>query len=207
MGLRIVVAGAVALPLALSGSSARSQEVTVRETFLDAPTEWCPPDFGVPVIVSVEGLVIHAYEPYPTRRTLVAVRRGGAPRDVQAIEAVPGDRVRVRRGVEGRDVPPFSVNAEEQLQRIGVMSAEGHLCVGPRDRREGDVAWRIRDEAGAVVIEGRARSPLWWWHVSPEGAGTYPTRLGIGDAQFVVAERPRITVTTEAFAAPRTGNP
>ena len=175
--------------IAVGGSVAAQEanEVFLDATYLGAPTEWCPADAGVPVVIKMDGPDIFA-TPEDWPRT-VRVRRGGQVSSVSSEEHIISFE---------RDRDDFHTRV------IGRFSAEFRGCQNLSGTPRVEGRWRLKANDGSELDAGDL-DEAWLGHFSlpffeSAGAGLSIYYAKIGDRAFFTASRPNVT-TSQTFAA------
>ena len=195
-------AGVLAFPVLLAGSLACADPVTVRERFLDAPTEWCPADRGIPVVVEMRGLVVHEPAPPEAQRNWIGVRRGSERRITTFDDRSPSsDAVRVRRGAEAVGVlTGRNTETVEEFQRLGTLHIDGRRCASiVHWDNPSEILWRVVDDDGTIVQSGTTERWSWRYYIQVMSARRYPEDLMVGEARLIVRDRPEVVHLIEGF--------
>ena len=192
---------------ALVGSAALADEANVvrlHAAHLDAPTEWCAADSGVPVIMSIDGPELFVSVPLAEQPSAVKVRRGG--NEVQRVEVGRKDPTELvtRFGNEGThsSTSTTSVNTRpSNVTPVGRLEAKVLVCQSMWPRERDQMSWRVVDADGNVAAEGDGEL------VRADQFGIFntfrphPQALRLGEHTFVVMAYPTFERTTEAFAS------
>ena len=154
-------------------------DVFLDATYLAAPTEWCPAEEGVPVVVQMDGPdVIEGPAEWPRK---IRVRRGGAAVEVDAI---------------GEDI-------EANAPVIGRFSANFRGCQTPWTVPRVSGVWKLMNESGSVIETGEFTSG---WSLAGQTLFRRVNRTSkshfadLGDRVFYTAVEPEI-MTNQTFAA------
>ena len=178
---------------ALAAGSAAAQEVN--EVFLDAsylgaPTEWCPADKGVPLVVKMDGPdIVEGPKNFP-----------------KTVKERKGTSVRI---VDGENTASFmrpGVLAAPDAPVIGRFSAEFQTC---------DSAWRSGQVTGHWRVIGTDGSNIGSGAFENENVGSFhqpffrkfsglsdATHATFGDQRFFTAGRPETKITEMFLAKP-----
>lgn len=190
VGIRSGLARTLSVFLIAVGSSAAAQEnneIFLDATYLSAPTDWCPADAGVPVVIKMDGPDIFA-TPEDWPRT-VRVRRGGEVSTVASEEYT----ISLERD---RD--------EFHTRVIGRFSAEFRACQDPWSTPRVKGHWRLRANDGSELDTGDlddarlGRFNLPFFRSAGARLNIYYAK--IGDHVFFTAGLPNVT-TSQTFAA------
>jgi hypothetical protein len=175
--------------IAVGGSVAAQEanEVFLDATYLGAPTDWCPADAGVPLVIKMDGPdIITTPKDWP--RT-VRVRRGGKT------SVVVGSEEYTRSLQRRRDF---------DTEVIGRFSAEYRVCQDPWSTPRVEGRWRLKASDGSELDAGDLddawfglSSLPFFRRVSTFSDGYFAK---IGDRVFFTADSPNVT-TSQTFAA------
>ncbi|MEF3046038.1 hypothetical protein [Pseudotabrizicola sp. L79] len=149
LGAAAALEGAALMACLMPAGAAMAQEaeaVVLDVSYLAAPTDWCPADAGVPMIVAMNGPDI-IKGPSETPRK-VRERRGG----------------QVSITHSGQNTAAFHRAGDfsgPKAEVIGRFAAEFRACLGALDRPRATGAWRVVGPDGAEVEAGvLADAPL-----------------------------------------------
>jgi hypothetical protein len=189
-GFRSGLASTLSIFLIVVGGSVAAQEANelfLDATYLGAPTDWCPADAGVPVVIKMDGPdIIATPEDWP--RT-VRVRRGGR------ISYVGSEK---NTASLQRDRDDFDTEV------IGRFSAEFRACQDPWSTPRVEGRWRLTASDGSELDAGDLDEALpghlWLPFFRRVGAFSDVYNAKIGDRAFFTASRPNVT-TSQTFAA------
>ena len=185
--------------------------IFMHQRFLDAPTEWCAKDEGVPVILTSDGPDVFRGEFARDATPRVRVRRGGGASEVVDVAPIEADEIRSRRGTQLRVLNTNNYSAidarTENLVHFGRLRFEITACQSLWADTYGNGTWEVVGDEGAILMSGEIDRPLiypeqnqvFWW-------GSFPKGLRVGGATLVVKNSPNVTRTTEAFASPEEGD-
>ncbi len=205
---------AVALALVLNPSVALASDadtIFMHERFLDAPTEWCAKDEGVPVVLTSDGPDVFRGEFARDVTPRVRVRRGGGAADVVDVAPIEADEIRSRRGTQLRVLKTENYSGidarTENLVRFGRLRFELTACQSLWGDTYGNGAWEVVDDEGSILMSGEIDQPpihpglnQLFWHRS------FPKGIRLGGATLVIKNKPNAMRTTEAFASPEEGD-
>ncbi|MFZ1726037.1 MAG: hypothetical protein WBO29_09205 [Albidovulum sp.] len=179
----------VALPAASPVTAQEANKVMLDATYLGAPTDWCPADAGVPMVMNMDGPdIIEGPKGWPKT---VKVNRGG---DLQIVHT-------------GENTASFNRRddfAGPNATVIGRFSAEFQTCYSPWSTPRFTGRWRLTASDGANIGSGEFEDaryggmylPL-FRHVSGPANAQYAK---FGDRMLFTATRPE-TMITQTFAA------
>lgn len=181
--------------------------VRLHAAYLDAPTDWCAADAGVPIVMTIDGPDLFVGVPLSEQPTAVKVRRGGS--DVQRVEVGRTDPTELitRYGTEGvhSSTSTTSVNVTPaSVTPVGRFMAEVQVCQSLWPRERDEMAWRVVAADGRVAAEGRTSVRVDQFAVF-DTFRPYPQALKLSDETFVVMAEPEFQRTTEAFVALESG--
>ncbi|MGB3313315.1 MAG: hypothetical protein WBB85_02790 [Albidovulum sp.] len=176
----------------LAAGSAAAQEanqVVLDATYLGAPTEWCPADAGVPLVVKMDGPdIVEGPKAWP--RT-VKVNRGG---NLQIVHT--GENTASFNRVEDF--------GDEEAEVIGRFSADFRTCLSAWSSPRLTGTWSATATDGAELGSGTFENDYYgnihlpfFRSVSGPSEAHYAT---FGDRKFFTAGRPE-TKITQTFAA------
>lgn len=186
-GFRSGLARTVSVFLIAVGGSVAAQEaneVFLDATYLGAPTDWCPADAGVPMVIKMDGPdIITTPEDWP--RTM-RVRRGG------------------RIGITFREETNPWLRDTFDTEVVGRFSAEFRACQDPWSTPRVEGRWRLKASDGSELDAGDLDDALPGHLGLPffrrVGAFSDVYNAKIGDRAFFTASRPNVT-TSQTFAA------
>jgi hypothetical protein len=179
------VVNALVAGLLFGAGSVAAQEVdtiVLDATYLGAPTDWCPADAGVPLIVKMGGpKIIKGPKDFPR---LVKERRGGSLRVVDGSNIASFNRA---KDVSGP-------NAEV----IGRFSAEFRTCLSAWDNPRATGTWRLMSIEGQEVASGTFEDEFvtsMHFPLFSLVAGTSDARFAkFGDRVLFTAGKPKVTI-------------
>jgi hypothetical protein len=171
--------------LALSGANAaeHGNEVFLEATYLGAPTDWCPPDQGVPLVVKMDGPnIVESPEDWP--RT-VRVRRGTQSARITSNEETT---------VSLRQTRKFEFSTQ-----IGRFSAELRTCQTPWSLTAVSGTWQLVGLDGSELSSGTVDTGLGRLHDVPlfgnTGGRSSAMFAKFGNATLFTPTRPQVTRT------------
>ena len=188
-GFRSGLASTLSVFLIAVGGPVAAQEaneVFLDATYLGAPTDWCPADAGVPVVIKMDGPdIIPTPDDWPR---MVRVRRGG------------------RISYAGSEENTHSLQRRLfDTEVIGRFSAEFRVCQDPWNTPRVEGHWRLRASDGSELDAGDLVGGPWpgyftlpFFHPVDAFSDVYYAK--IGDRAFFTASRPNVT-TSQTFAA------
>ena len=164
-----------------------ANEITLAATYLGAPTNWCPANAGVPVVIKMDGPDIFA-TPEDWPRT-VRVRRGGKVSTVSSEEYTTSLK---------RDRDAFDTRV------IGRFTAEFRACQDPWTTPRVEGRWLLKASDGSELDAGDLHDArlgpfsLPFFRSAGRGQDIYYAKFG--DCTFFTASLPNVT-TSQTFAA------
>ena len=162
-----------------------ANEVFLDATYLGAPTEWCPADKGVPLVVTMDG-----------------------PNVVEVSEVRP-KRMRVRRGSSREELAFGSKKFDEAAPVIGRLSAEFRACQSPWKENRWDGHWRVTASDGLEIDSGILEEYREYFRYFPSVKSVYENQkiysseiryLDLGDRVIFTKSQPETTFT-QTFSA------
>jgi hypothetical protein len=180
------------LAFLVAGSSASAQEanrVFLEATYLGAPTDWCPADAGVPLVVKMDGPdIIQGPKAWP--RT-VKVYKGG-----EISEFVTGEHTDSFKRPEDFE--------DSSAKVIGRFSAEFRTCHSAWASPRPTGSWRLTAPDGRQLSSGMFEEYLFSYlyppFFRPVGGASKANFADFGD-QLFFTEGPLKTNITQTFAA------
>ena len=202
------------LVFAVSANAAMASDadtIFMHQRFLDAPTEWCSKDEGVPVILTSDGPDVFRNEFVRDVTPRVRVRRGSDAAEVVDVAPVEVDEIRRRRGTEVDVLNTSNYSAidarTENLVHFGRLRFEITVCQSLWADNYGNGTWDVISDDGTILISGEIDRPPIYPEVNQfVWRGSFPKGLRLNGTTLIVKDSPNITRTTEAFASPAEGD-
>ena len=179
----------VTLGLCLAGGAAMAQQVnqvSLEASYLGAPTDWCPADAGVPLIINMVGPdVIKAPDGWPVQ---VRERRAGQLGGVVASEETTASLQRRRTATDA--------------EVIGRFSASFRACQTPWTTPRPVGTWQVTANDGSELAAGDLGDTPVGYLTLPffrsVGRDTEAHFAKFGERSFFTADRPNVT-TSQTF--------
>ena len=201
---------AIALVLASTAIVAAASDadtVVMHQRILDAPTEWCAQDEGVPAVLTSDGPDVFRGEFARDDTPRVRVRRGGGATEVVDVAPVEADEIRRRRGTDLKVLKTEHYSAidarTENLVRVGRLRFEMKVCQSLWADMYRNGTWDVVDDEGVILMSGETDEPPIYPGLNQEYAfRSFPKGLRLDGVTLVIKNRPEFVRTTEAFASP-----
>jgi len=181
----------IVMPLSAIGVAASAQEsneVVLDATYLGAPTDWCPADAGVPLVIKMDGPdIVKTPQDWPVT---VRERRRGQSSSIVFSELNTSSLQRPRGDIDS--------------EVIGRFSAEFQVCQDPWNTPRATGRWRLTADDGSQLDGGSFEenrrafsSPPFFSRVS-QGSDSLFTQFD--ERWLFTADRPKVTIS-QTFAA------
>lgn len=199
-----VIVAPFLVPLLAAGSATAqpANEVSLHAAFLSAPTEWCPAEKGVPVLLSADGPEVHASANFQ-QSAIVRIRRGGVGTEEVEVSPLEIDELRSGRGVERVSTTRLYPRVEE-AEPLGRLSATFRICETFWSKEITSGVWTITAPDGTVVRSGETSRKYMWGAEHPllNLLGRFPKAAQLGDETILILAEPLIHKTTETIGSP-----